>query len=108
MIRFTPERLLLSCIVEDGLKGGCLGDSGETRVCTDVSQGGHIFSAPSPPPFSLVSSHLGWLSLKLPRNFMIPWSFPSGNKSRGLKEGEVRAVMTPKGRTFSVVAFGGW
>lgn len=37
---------------------------------------------------------------------MIPWSFPSGNKAWGLKEGEERAVMNPQGRAFSVVDLG--
>lgn len=82
--RFAPAGAPPGCGVEDGVSrgktGGRLRGSGESRpgsglrreARTVASQGDGMFSAPASSPHSLVSSCLCRLSLKVPRNFMIP------------------------------------
>lgn len=65
-----------------------------------------MFSAPSPSPFSMDSSCLGSLSLKVPRNFPMPWSLLSGRKVWCFKRARGERSLNPKGEAFLWWAFG--
>lgn len=117
VIGLTPQRLPPGCVGEDEFKGGCLSDSGERprselrTARADVSQGGSLFLAPTRLHFNHVSSYLGCLSLKLPRNFMITCSFSSGNKTKQLSRGNGKTRFGKGGGTHFLSALprgGSW